>query len=230
MKKETKKLSKKTKLTLISIAVGLIFITAILFIIDSFAPANPKVYHRWVLSTFSGSFDGEDTPNTYQQMEVLQDVDEESQVVYSCIDTKVTTTNQVAIKEIWINISDLYNEELSIFISKGIDTKTTYIHDLTLSKKDIKSDKDGWFRIYYNENGLSHNVSNFFGQIKIGFSANVKFREMVVVDINGNLGSIEVKGRSIGAMPNKDGTSITHKKTDLGDAKNIADEKNTFKN
>ena len=228
MKKSIKNLSKKTKLILVLIAIGLVFLTVTLFFVDSFAPANPKIYDRWVLSTFFGSFDGDSTPNSYHQIEIQSDTTDKTKKFYTCVDTKVSTTNARGIKEIWLNISDFYEDELTVFISKGIDTKTNFIAKTTIRKKDIIKDEDGWFRIYYNESGLIHNVANFYGQIKVGFSSSVRLREMVIVDVEGELGTIEAKGRSFGEMPPETGVSVVHQKLPIGDAKNIADEQDTF--
>ena len=70
MKKQVKK-AKKFNLKVFAMVMAIVvFLVASLFVLDTFAPANPKVYHRFALSTIFGSFDGEDTPNSYYQVQI----------------------------------------------------------------------------------------------------------------------------------------------------------------
>ncbi len=224
---------------IISIALIAFLVVSItlsaLFVIDSFAPANPKVYDRWVLSTFKGSYDGKNTPNSYYQLEIQKDYDS-GELLYSCVDVEFRTWNgdDRPVKEIWINISDLYENEVKIFLGKGTANSTKLLKELTYSANDIKNDKDGWFRLYNNPSGLKYNVSGFYGELKIGFSANVKLREVVIVDVNNQLAStMSVTGCSVGKKPsigiNGNDISVTHiDKFEPIDMKNVCDEQDKF--
>ena len=234
-KAETKKVDVKKY---VSIALTVFLVLSItlstLFVIDSFAPANPKVYDRWVLSTFHGSYDGKDTPNSYYQIEIQKNNDT-GEVLYSCVDLKISTWNARPIKEIWINISDLYEQEVNIFLGKGTAGATKLLKDITLTASDINKDKDGWFKLYSNKNGLDYNVQGFYGELKIGFSANVKLREVVVIDSQeGELFStITVEGCSLGKKPSKaangNDVTVTHNdKFDPITVGNVVDEQDKF--
>lgn len=205
-----------------------------MFIVDSFAPNNPKVYHRWFLSGINGSYDGKDTPNSFYQIEIQQDSDS-GEVLYTCVDFKISTTNTRNISQIWINFSDVYEDEVNIFLGRGTAGSTKLIKELTLTASQIKSDEDGWFRLYNNKgSGLEYNVQGFYGELKIGFSAGLKLREVVVVDVNGELFSeTKVKQCTVGPKPKIDlkgnHVSVTHKdKFEPIDMKNAADEQSKF--
>ena len=228
-KEEPKKINAKKWISIgLSVFLIISILLSVLFVIDSFAPANPKVYDRWVLSGINGSYDGKDTPNTFYQVEIHQDYDS-GEVLYSCVDLKVSSTNSEPIKEIWINISDLYESKLNIFLGKGTAGATKLLKDITLTANDIRNDEDGWFRLYNNKNGLNYNVSGFYGELKIGFSANIKLREVVVVDVKDNLFStMRLDGCSAGQKPTAD-KSVTYKdKFENSDIRFITDEQEKF--
>jgi hypothetical protein len=228
---KSKKLSKKSVKVIAIILAVIAFIMASLFVVDSFAPANPKVYHKFVLSTFSGSFDGEDTPNSYYQVEIQKN-SQSGEKQYFCLNTKVSTTNTVNIKEIWINFSDVYEDDINIFTSMGRNGKSKYLSERTYTKSQIRRDKDGWFRIYNTgkKEGLKVQQSEFYGQLRVGFSANVKVREIVVVDVNGKVGKVAVDHCSNGGKPVVDGYSEVHdgELNPIG-VSNVCDESSTFK-
>ena len=225
------KSSKKTGLVLGLVAMCVAFLTATVFVIESLAPINPKAYHKFLVSSFVGSVDGDDTPNSYYQVEVQEDASEQGEKLYTCIDLRYSTSNSAGVKEVWINISDVSEQNLTVFLSKGNDTKTTGINERVLDKKTIKKDKDGWFRIYNaNLETMPDGLKGFNGQLKIGFSCNVRLREMVIVDINGKLATIEdIKSCSIGKKPDKGEVVKEYDKIPIHDAKNICDEQKTFK-
>lgn len=223
MKKSKVKITKKTKLALVSVAIVLVFLTACLFIVDSLAPANPKVYHKFLISTFVGSVDGEESPNTYHQITIHKDA-QTGEKQYTCVNVKAKPVNNAAIKEIWINISDLYADNLTVFVGEGITSKTTQVSERTYSKEAIKKDNDGWFRIYNNEAGKARSVYEY----KIGFSSEVKFRELVIIDVNDKKATIEVDSCSIGAKPEANEATAKHEKTPKSTAININDEQDTF--
>lgn len=209
-----------------------LFLVATLFVLDSFAPANPKVYDRFALSTIFGSFDGEDTPNSYYQVQIQKSI-ETGEKQYSCINTKINTTNSVNVKEVWINLSDVYDDELKIYLSTGWEGKSKYLSKRTYSKLDIKNDEDGWFRVYNTgkEEGLKINEYGFYGQLRFSFSSNCKVREIVVVDMDNNLGTVKAEHCSNGGVAEEEGKSAdSHdNKFKPNDMTNVGDEKTTFK-
>ena len=230
MKKEIKTAKKFNKKIFAMVMAIVLFLTAILFVVDSFALANPKVYHRFALSTVFGSFDGKDTPNTFYQVKIQKNI-ETGEKQYSCINTQVTTTSNENIKEIWINLSDVYDNELKIFLSTGWNSKSKYLSDRTYSKSDIKRNKDGWFRVYSNKDGLKISDGDFHGQLRVSFSGNVKVREIVVVDIKNNLGTVTARHCSNGGVAQVEGefSELHDNKFKPEDMINVGDEKTTFK-
>ena len=221
----------KKAMRIIAIILAIIaFITAGLFVVDSFAPASPKVYHKFVISTFSGSFDGEGTPNSAYQVEIQKN-SQSGEVQYFCINTNVSTTNNVNIKEIWISFSDVYEEELNIFTSMGWQGKSKYLSERTYTKSQIRNNENGWFKIYNTgkEEGLKVQQPEFYGQLRVGFSANVKVREIVVVDIKGNLGKVSVRHCSNGGKPEYKGYAEVHDgELNPAGISNVCDESDTF--
>ena len=230
MKKSIKLSKKSVKIIAIILAV-IAFITAGLFVVDSFAPASPQAYHKFVISTFSGSFDGEGTPNSYYQVEIQKN-SQSGEVQYFCINTNVSTTNTVNIKEIWVSFSDLYDKEINIFTSMGWQGKSKYLSERTYTKADVRKNKNGWFRIYNTgkKEGLKVQQSEFYGQLRVGFSTNVKVREIVVVDVNGKVGKVSVSHCSNGGKPVVNGYSEVHdgELNPVGISK-VCDESETFK-
>ncbi len=244
IKKEvsTKPAKKKRKLkkplvALITLVVFAAIVTSSLFFIDSLAPANPKVYHKFVKSTFNGSYDGEGTPNAYYQVELQKDK-ETGEVLYSFLDVHVSTvggtSGVTSVSEIWINFSDVEADELTITLSKGYELKTYLIKEKTFSKKDIKKDEDGWFRLY---NGtLDVTKSDFLGQLRFGFSSSVRVREIVVLDTDKNVSTLGTANGtdirySVGPKPTVEGTQgytkVTTAQTDKS-LQNVRGESATF--
>ncbi|MBO7214744.1 MAG: hypothetical protein J6V66_04520 [Clostridia bacterium] len=202
-KKPKKKMKALTKVIISAVSVVLIagIVVSTLFVIDSRAPANPKVYHRFLKSTFNGSYDGKNTPNDAYQVEIQKDT-QTGEVLYSFVDIKLSATNSRNISEIWINFSDVYEDELTITMSKGYATTTWLLKEKTYTAKEIKADEDGWFRLYNDQSeGLNYNQSGFYGELKIGFSANVKVREIVILDTAKELLTTNVSKCTIGKKP-----------------------------
>ena len=231
---------KKPLAILISFVVISAIVVSSLFFIDSLAPANPKVYHKFVKSTFNGSYDGENTPNEYYQVEIQKDKDT-GEVLYSFLDVHVSTvggtSGVTSISEIWINFSDVDADELTITLSKGYELKTYLIKEKTYSKKDIKNDEDGWFRLYFNDkDGLDVTSSNFLGQLRFGFSASVRVREIVVLDTQKNVSTLGTANGtdirySVGPKPTVEGiqgyTRVTTAATEKS-LQNVRGESSTF--
>ncbi len=238
--KKKKSKIRKPLITLISLVVIVAIVTSTLFFIDSLAPANPKVYHKFVKSTFNGSYDGEHTPNDYYQVQIQKDKDT-GEVLYSFIDVHVSTvggtSGVTSVSEIWINFSDVEADELTITLSKGYELKTYLIKEKTYSRKDIKKDEDGWFRLYLNEKeGLDVTKGDFLGQLRIGFSASVRVREIVVLDTNKDVSTLGTANGSdirysVGPKPTTEGvegyTKVTTAQSDET-LKNIKGESSTF--
>ena len=66
--------SKKIFNSVLAVALAVILVIALVtttFLVDSFAIANPKCYHKFFLSTFNGSYDAENMPSTYWQVKSL---------------------------------------------------------------------------------------------------------------------------------------------------------------
>lgn len=220
------KFNKKTAICILSAFLALVvFVVASLFVLDSTGPANPKKYHKFLWSAFNGSYVEEGSPQDYYQVNIQKEL-ETGEVLYSCVNLKISATNSKNISEIWINISDLYESELDIFLSKGTDSTTTFLKDYKITKSSMKKNEDGWFKIYNNKSG-GLVQKDFYGELKIGFSANIKFREMVIIDVDGNFGSINVVSCSNGKKPTPEKRE-THVKIDKGDAENIVGESGTF--
>ena len=232
LEKAVKKVRTTRKaMRIIAIILAIIaFITASLFVVDSFAPASPQAYHKFVISTFSGSFDGEGTPNSSYQVEIQKN-SQSGEVQYFCINTNVSTTNTVNIKEIWVSFSDLYDKEINVFTSMGWQGKSKYLSERTYTKADVRKNKNGWFRIYNNEkSGLKVQQPEFYGQLRVGFSANVKVREIVVVDVNKKVGKVSVSHCSNGGKPPKNGYSEVHDgELNPAGISKVCDESETFK-
>ena len=90
-------------------------------------------------------------------------------------------------------------------MSKGYSS-TKIIKEKTLTAKEIKADEDGWFRIYNNTGeGLVYNTQDFYGELKLGFSANVKVREVVILDVNKEACNFDKLNASIGKKPTLEG-------------------------
>ena len=223
--------TKKNIATISAVALGLIFIVTSLFIVDSFAPANPKVYHRWLISTFVGSVDGKDTPNSSHQIELTKDA-ETGEKLYSCIDVTVNNTNGTNAQQIWVNFSDLNASELNVFISSSTSYNVRLYAEKTFTEKQVRANKDGWFLLYSSDNGLNIPYEK---KLKIGFSASVKVREIVLVGMlnvhtnKPNDISITDATYSYGVKPTEDGVNYTDIAGSVASLKNVYDEKQTFK-
>ena len=218
--------TKKNIAIILAVTLSFLFIVASLFVVDSFSPANPKVYHRWFVSTFAGSFDGEDTPNTYHQIDIKKDISS-GESLYSCIDLELNPVNgsKNPCKEIWINISDLQSTELNIFFAYGHTLNVQHVFEKTLTEKEIRADEDGWFLIYSNDKGLS--VAGADKSVKIGFSSNVRVREIYFVGLTNTI-SAKAVSCSYGLKPTKS-KSVDHEKASVSTAGNVIDESKTFK-
>ena len=176
------------------VLASLMFLVSVGFFIDSFAPANPKCYHRWVLSTFNGSYNSKGSPKTYMQFNTLA-VSETGDRATSYIWSRVTVTEGMGINEIWINVSDLYEDSVSIQVRSGKSEKNTdLLKRLTLTKDDLKKSKDGWFKIYDLDDGDKAHPSKTNQTFCIGFEAEIRLREIGYVSNGGYAIKVEEWG------------------------------------
>lgn len=215
--KQNKAKDKKFPVKVLALVLALFMVLiASLFVVDSFAPANPKCYHKFILSTFNGSYDKEGMPKS--AFEVKNETDAESgESLYTCVNMKVSIPNdKTGFKEAWINISDLQASKLEVFTAYGIQRqgKAKLKGERTITAQQLKASKDGWFKIYSTDTPESWNSGADW--TKIGFSAPVKVREIVFVyfdekDATEKLCSITVEGYSIGGKPNYDEDRSTDK-------------------
>ncbi len=228
---QQKTVKKKSKISVFqiklisAIAVALIFLVAVGFFIDSFAPTNPKCYHRWMFSTFHGSYDSKNGPKSYMQFENKANT-ETSERATSYVWAQVAVTEGAGVKEIWINVSDLYEEKdsISIKIRTGkSESNTVLLKDFKLTKKDLKSSKDGWIKIYDLANGDKEHTSKTSQVFAIGFETQIRLREIAFVGNYGYDAQIRECGTAIDDMVD-DITSTT----DGAEVKKICDEYSTF--
>ncbi len=215
----------KKLISVILIAVAsILFIVCSLFVIDSVGPANSKVYKKWLLSTFNGSYEAEGMPKTYWQIEPMQSKDGNRVVSYAKF--TLSTTNNADIKEIWVNISDLKESEAKVTIGKGT-AKLTILGSKTVSAKQVKNSEDGWFKIYDSSDTETFDALNS-KQIWVGFQNDVRVREIVFIDSNDKIAdSAKVNGMSIDGTPIRDVDSFSNVKNNVS---YVADEKLTFEN
>ena len=107
----TKKPTKKSfivKLSAIIVAV-IFFFGCVCMVLDSYAPANPKDYHVFALSGIFGSFNKNGNPNSYWAVDKTVSGNKQLSVYANLRASSGTYSN---IKEIWVNVSDLYEEQV----------------------------------------------------------------------------------------------------------------------
>lgn len=206
------------------IAVSLIFLLAVGFFVDSFAPANPKSYHRWLLSTFNGSYNKEGLPKTYMQIETKAN-NETAERATSYVWSTVSVTEGAGVNEIWVNVSDLYEEEVSIKVRTGkSESNTILLKTYKLSKQELKKSKDGWIKIYDLDNGDKPHTATYGQTFAIGFEAGIRLREIGFVGNGGYEVQIEECGTAIDDM-----VDAVTSKTEGSEVSKVCDEQKTFK-
>ncbi|MBO5888791.1 MAG: hypothetical protein J6Q58_01470 [Clostridia bacterium] len=198
-KQTAKKPVKKSfivKLSAIIVAV-IFFIFCIGAVLDSYAPANPKDYHVWGLSGIFGSFNKNGNPESYWQVNKTKSGDNEL-AVYASL--RVTGASYSDIKEIWVNLSDLYEDQLEIDVINGSASKS--INKFNLKADNFKANKNGWVKIYDVVEANSNTTDNYL-QITttifyIGFNTKINVRELVFVSKANNVLDYDVRGVKIG--------------------------------
>ena len=194
--KKDKKHIKKSfiiKLTAIILAV-IFFVACVGIVVNSYAPANPKDYHRWFLSGINGSYNKEGNPKTYWAVSKMQSGNNDV-TVYGEI---TVTGSYTKINEVWVNVSDLYEEETEIIVVNG---STKVVNKYLLKAEDLKKSQDGWLKIYdleeaeldANDDYVKITSTKFF----IGFNTAINVRELVVADADGNTIDYSIKGIKI---------------------------------
>ncbi|MBR6737046.1 MAG: hypothetical protein IKL82_01615 [Clostridia bacterium] len=212
--------SKQTKIIAI-VALALVFVTAVVIVLTSLFGNK----------TTTG-YDVNIYKNTETNAEQITSVD-----LYA----NVTEGGRFRIDEIWINLSNLKDESVTIYVSKGTDTdeqattsSTKLLKTVTLKRSQINFSKDGWFMIYKGD-GFETGKRP---QIKIGFNARVTVNEITMVDTNGKQPALKVTGASIGEAPTTSGTNwnkitsfesgSSHEVANADNLNRIIDEQDTF--
>lgn len=170
-------------------------IVAVLFLVDSFAIANPKCYHKFLLSTFHGSYDAENMPKNYWQVESLEDGEGNKLKMKAKVELPITDKSERFLGQIWINISDLEGDALSIYTYYQTSNTSTTSKSLnkddipfTITAKELRNSKDGWFKVYdFEEKERFNKAYEYIDDYSIVFTAGVRVREMVFVDTKGEV-------------------------------------------
>lgn len=186
---DSKKIFKRVSIITLSVIIAL-FLLLGCFMVDSMAVANPKCYHRWVLSTFHGSYDKKDMPKTYWQVRSYKDK-ESNEVLPLYAKAKLSLDNlgDNHLGQIWINVSDFAGDKIEINVGQTeqnelLNKKGAY----TITHDDIKKSKDGWFKIYdYNDIANFKTPTTTVSIYWIGFSTDIRVREMVFLDKDGDM-------------------------------------------
>ncbi len=178
------KLTKKQN-TIKWIVIVVALAAALSFLVNSFAPANPRAYHVYFLSAFHGSFNKKGLPGTYWQPEQRTD----GNVRKICY---LRLSGSSDCNEVWINLSDFKELQTDIIVASGAgapNVKKRY----NLTAKELKKSKDGWIKIYdkSKDSALSSSYLN------IGFTTNIRVREVVAIKSDGKKSTLTVQGWTI---------------------------------
>ena len=231
---KTNKKTNKTKILtkIIPIALILVALISTLFFIDSFAVANPKCYHRWVLSTFNGSYNKEGLPETYWEVSPLEEVKDGKRQATTTFAKYYLDYGSGRTAQIWINISDFHNQSTKIEIAQsaggGFNTYEKETYFFTLTADMVKNSNDGWIKIF--DSSWTTDFVIKYTNVWIGFKgAKLRVREVAFLNEEGNL-PINTNFYSIGdktkepygGVYGEDGKEITNI---LPNLKNTTDEK-----
>ncbi len=180
--------NKKIFNRVLAIALAVIMVIALItatFVVDSLAIANPKCYHKFFLSSFNGSYDAENMPVSYWQVKSLKDDSGNNLNVQAKVELPIVDYGERVLGQIWINVSDFSDEKLEIFVYYGSSDKPLNVDKkpFTLTRKDVKNSKDGWFKIYDFEDSENFvKTSTYVDDFSITFSTGIRVREMVFID------------------------------------------------
>ena len=224
-----KKVSKSFIIKLVACIVAVVFfLVCIAVVINSYAPANPKDYHRWFLSGINGSYEKDGNPNKYWQVEKKMSGDKYLST-YAQIELVGSYTS---VNEIWINLSDLYEDKLEIEI---INASSRTINKVTITADEMKDSENGWFNLYDLDVAKESTTDNILEvnsrKFSIGFNTKINVREIVFVKDKNTDGKYEIINYNITAekIENQvtDLDKITESETSIH---NIKNEQTTFPN
>lgn len=224
--KVKKPVNKSFIIKLVSVIVACVFFLAcVSVVINSYAPANPKDYHVWCLSGISGSFNKSGNPKNYWGVDKTKSGNQDVTVYGNA--SLITSYSKV--KEIWLNVSDLYETEAKIEI---VNQSSRVLNVYTLTAEELKADKDGWIKIYdltaANENPSDDYKTITASKFSFGISTKLNVRELVFVNEDGKLAEYEVTGIKI------ENREFKVDDAEVKDAKNpvtnLCDEQKTFAN
>ena len=188
---------KKFKITkkLISALAGVLAVIFVgvsaLFVIDSIAPANPKCYHKFLSSTFNGSYDTSTSPNKYWQVDNFVNSGDDGKIMTNIV-FKYTPTNSKPVGKILINVSDLKSKTLDLTLACSTSVTEDYkeVKNLSITKKQVKNSNDGWIEIYNFSDDGETSFDSGKNYIRIGFSGDVRIREIFVLNTENNITSV----------------------------------------
>ena len=218
----TKQSRKKTAILSGVVALAAVFFAlCAMIVVNSYAPYNPKCYHRWFLSTMHGSYDKSGNPSTYFQVENYENGEPTS--------IKIETKREGKyVAAVYANLSDLKDQEVKFTVyngSKSAVTQNTALDNFELKGKDLKASENGWIKIFDVENSTvkSEAKSKTF---YITVTKSVRVRELVLLDSDGKVMNYTVKGYVLGNKTYDESESSAENK-DVNVYK-IADEQKTF--
>lgn len=194
----------------------LMFLISILAILNTFAPNNPRCYHSFGLSGLFGDFDKSGNPKTYYQAYYAEDY-----VEY--VTVKVNKIDNANVKEIWINVSDMYDKSIKIYTRHASDSLGTLYKvddaDYILDAKTLSKDVDGWICLYMRKENDSLTASTYH----FGFQNQIKVRELVFVDVNNKVMTYNVNSytRRVNSDINETGSAGNIDKITLDQAKSL---------
>lgn len=184
---DSKKIFKRVGIITLSVIIAL-FLLLGCFMVDSMAVANPKCYHKWVLSTFHGSYDKKDMPKTYWQVRSYKDKEtNEVLPLYAKAKLSLDSLGNNHLGQIWINVSDFAGDKIEITVgqteqNETLNKKGAY----KITAEDIKNSKDGWFKVYdYTDKTNFKTPMTSITIYWIGISTDIRIREMVFIDKHG---------------------------------------------
>lgn len=200
------------------------FAVCSMVVVNSYAPYNPKSYHRWVLSTMHGSYDKEGLPSTYFQVEDYENGEPTS--------IKIETTSEGKnVAAVCVNLSDLNKSDVKFSLYNGSKTavaQNTCLGNFELRGEDLKKSKDGWIKIYDANNPTISNTNVTSKTFYLTIDKKIRVRELVLLDGDGKIMTYTVKGYVLG---NKTfDKSETEVKDKTHNVYKIADEQKTYPN
>lgn len=133
----------------------------------------------------------------------------EEQITSIDLYANVTEGGRFRVDEVWVQLANLQDSELNVYVSKGTETdeqatgsSTKLLEKKTITKRDIRKG-DGWVLVYKGDGFPTSSRP----QIKLGFDARVVVEEIVILDTNSKLPALKATGVSRGPIPETSGTS-----------------------